>query len=74
MGRVFIRGSWHNRDKPKCFCNMTIIIEYKTHMHVIRPKVDGEPKFDGSISKLVEAVTLSNYRKGIKTFKKYYVT
>ena len=47
----------------------TIIIRYKDHTRIIRPSDD----FDGSVSKLVEAITLSDYRKGIKTFKNYKV-
>ena len=47
----------------------TIIIRYKDHTRIIRPS----DSFDGSVSKLVEAITLSDYRKGIKTFKNYKV-
>ena len=46
---------------------MVITIKFKTHTHVIRPS----EKFDGNVPKLVEAITNSNYRKGIKNYLSY---
>lgn len=46
---------------------MVITIKFKNHVHVIRPS----EHFDGSVAKLVEAITNSNYRKGIKNYLSY---
>ena len=46
---------------------MTIIIHCKNHVRVIHPT----PLFDGSVSKLVEAVTQSDYNRGIRNFEYY---
>ncbi len=50
--------------------NVTIYIYYNesgTVMHVIRPS----EKFDGSVAKLVEAVTGSDNARGIKYYHHY---
>lgn len=50
---------------------MTIIIQCDGYSRVIRPGDWTKERFDGSVSKLVEAMTGSDLKRGIKNFKFY---
>lgn len=47
--------------------------EDKKNYQIIRPKMDGENHFDGDVLKLVEHITHSNFRDGMRNYHSFEV-
>ena len=47
--------------------------EDKKNYQIIKPKMDGDNKFNGEVSKLVEHITHSNFSDGRRNYHSYVV-